>query len=109
MLIQHYKETIIEVFALIALTSAGSATLIFDGSDTTMSVAPQGLDLDLSVSSPEIPDQEMQTDAYKESDAELVGESRCRVYTAWCEAEVLLLNINSLKKGSHPSAPSPIP
>lgn len=33
----------------------------------------------------------------------------CRIYTAWCDAEQVLLEINARKERSHPSAPSPIP
>lgn len=33
----------------------------------------------------------------------------CKIYTAWCDAEQVLLEINARKERSHPSAPSPIP
>lgn len=33
----------------------------------------------------------------------------CKIYTAWCDAEQVLLKINAQKERSHPSAPSPIP
>jgi hypothetical protein len=33
----------------------------------------------------------------------------CKIYTAWCDAEQVLMEINAQKERSHPSAPSPIP
>jgi hypothetical protein len=36
-------------------------------------------------------------------------DGTCKVYTAWCDAEQILLKINADKEESHPSAPSPIP
>jgi hypothetical protein len=110
MLMQHYKEPIMEIFALIALTSAGSATLLLDRTSATVDLGVQGAEAGLQTElAPEIVTQTLRIGDYAESDVELVAGSRCKVYTAWCEAEVLLLNINSLKRGGRPSAPSPIP
>lgn len=107
MLMQHYKEPIIEIFALIALTSAGSATLLFDRTDSTMDTRPEAMEPDLPRLTSGGARQMPGMGAYPES--EVVTGPRCKVYTAWCEAEVLLLNINSLKGRGRPSAPSPIP
>ena len=103
MLMQHYKETIIEILALIVLTSAGSATLLFDRKDSTVDIRPENLEPDPSglTSGGAGPDD------YPESGA--VTGPRCKIYTAWCEAEVLLLDINRLKGRGRPSTPSPIP
>jgi hypothetical protein len=110
MLMQHYKEPIMEIFALIALTSAGSATLLLDRTSATVDPGEQSSGVGLQMEpAPEIVKQTLRIDEYAESDVELAAGPRCKVYTAWCEAEVLLLNINDLKGGGRPSAPSPIP
>lgn len=110
MLMQHYKEPIMEIFALIALTSAGSATLLLDGGGAQIELSPLRAEPDLQMQiAPEEVAQTLRIGKYGESDVGDAPGSRCKVYTSWCEAEVLLLNINDLKRGSRPSAPSPIP
>lgn len=109
MLIQH-KESIMEIFALIALASAGSATLILDKELSAQFDESEVLNRSNGIVNTSrfrdftAPDVESMTP--EQPNANVAVTSSCRIQTAWCEAEILLLNLN---EESRPLAPSPIP
>lgn len=151
MLIQHYKDPILELLALTFVV--GAATIGSVAGQRSSEVFPVE-DKSLNRNLPQSPSREpkapssdemsppegarerkrqrissqggMRTILYKSSGPELTEYAAtsggapvevlvmepghtCKIYTAWCDAEQVLLTINARKEGGHPSAPSPIP
>ena len=151
MLIQNYKDPILELLALTFVVGAATiGSVAGQRSSETLAVEDKGFNRNLSQIPPRTPktsssselsspkgalerrrekisgQEGLKTVLYKSSNpgsTEYAAASggpplevltmepgrACRIYTAWCDAEQVLLTINARKEGGHPSAPSPIP
>ncbi len=118
MLIHYYKDQVVEVFAVLVLAAAGSATLLSTPDSESTGPGPKpvaGVEA-INERAGVKPGPGLNMIGASEEGLLAIGlmppegshRGSCRIHTAWCDAEILLLSIQEDEKG-RPSAPSPIP
>jgi hypothetical protein len=119
MLIHYYKDQVVEVFAVLVLAAAGSATLLSTPDSESTGPGPKPFAGVEAINERAGVKPGPGLDTIRASEEGMLAISlmpiqgdhhgSCRIHTAWCDAEILLLSINQEDGKGRPSAPSPIP